>query len=202
VATEPRATGAGAGFGPGALATPANAITIARILVTPVLLAVILGGGASWPAFAFWIVLSGTDWVDGRLARRQGTTRSGAFLDPLADKCLILGAMFALVVEGLFWWLPVTLIAVREVAVSLYRTWMGKRGISIPARWWAKVKTVVQQVAVAFVLLPLTAPHPSIAVAGLWAGVALTLFTGGQYLLDARRVMAAAGGADGNAHAV
>lgn len=191
-----------AGFGPGALATPANAITIARILVTPLLLAVILGGGASWPAFALWMVLSGTDWVDGYLARRQGITRSGAFLDPLADKCLILGAMFALVTEGLFWWLPVTLIAVREVAVSLYRTWMGKRGISIPARWWAKVKTVVQQVAVALVLLPVTAAHPSLAAAGLWAGVGLTLFTGAQYLLDARRVMAAAEAADRSARAV
>lgn len=191
-----------AGFGPGALATPANAVTIARILATPVLLAVILGGGASWPAFGLWIVLSGTDWVDGYLARRQGITRSGAFLDPLADKCLILGAMFALVVEGVFWWIPVTLIAVREVAVSLYRTWMGKRGISIPARWWAKVKTVVQQVAVALVLMPVTAPHPSVAVAGLWAGVGLTLFTGAQYLLDARRVMAAAGATGGGARAV
>lgn len=202
VATESPPVGPGAGFGPGALATPANAVTIARIVVTPLLLAVILGGGASWPAFAFWMVLSGTDWVDGYLARRQGITRSGAFLDPLADKCLILGAMFALVAEGLFWWLPVTLIAVREVAVSLYRTWMGRRGISIPARWWAKVKTVVQQVAVALVLLPVTASHPSLAVAGLWAGVALALFTGAQYLLDARRVMAAAEGADRSARAV
>jgi len=202
VATESSHAAAHRGFGPGALATPANAITIARIVITPVLLAVILGGGASWPAFAFWIVLSGTDWVDGFLARRQGATRSGAFLDPLADKCLILGALFALVVQGLFWWLPVTLIAIREVAVSVYRTWMGKRGISIPARWWAKVKTVVQQAAVAFVLLPLTSPHPSIGLVLLWAGVGLTLFTGAQYFLDARRVMTMAEGADGNARAV
>ncbi len=192
--TESPPAGVRSGFGPGALATPANAVTIARLVITPVLIAMILGGGASWPAFAFWIVLSGTDWVDGYIARRQGITRSGAFLDPLADKCLILGAMFALVVEGLFWWLPVVLIAVREVAVSLYRTWMGKRGISIPARWWAKVKTVVQQAAVAFVLLPPTTDHPSIAVAGLWAGVGLTLFTGAQYFLDAQRVVAAAEG--------
>ena len=176
------------GFGPGALATPANAVTITRMLVTPVLLVMILGGGASWPALGFWTVLSCTDWIDGYLARRQGITRSGAFLDPLADKCLVLGAMAALVAEGLFSWLPVTLIAVREISVSIYRTWVGRQGVSIPARWWAKVKTVVQQVAVALALLPPTASHPGIADVVLWASVGLTMFTGGQYLLDARRV--------------
>ena len=178
-------------FGPSALATPANAVTFVRFLVTPVLLAMILGGGDSWPAFAFWIVLSGTDWVDGWLARKQGSTRSGAFLDPLADKFLVLGAMFALVADGVFWWLPVTLIAIREVVISVYRTWMGKQGVSIPARWWAKVKTVVQQVAVALALLPLTAGTRTLANIGLWAGVGLALVTGAQYLLDARKVFAA-----------
>ena len=179
-------------FGPSALATPANAVTVARVLATPVLLGMILGSGASWPALALWIVLSSTDWVDGWLARRQGVTRSGAFLDPLADKFLVLGAMYALVAEGVYWWLPVSLIAVREIAISVYRTWMGKQGVSIPARWWAKVKTVVQQVAVAFALLPVaTGGAQVVAKVGLWAGVGLALFTGSQYLLDARRVFAA-----------
>lgn len=175
-------------FGPSALATPANAVTVARVVVTPVLLAMILGAGDSWPAFAFWIVLSGTDWVDGWLARRQGSTRSGAFLDPLADKFLVLGAMAALVAEGRFWWLPVVLTAVREVAISVYRSVMGRRGVCIPARRWAKVKTVVQQVAVAFALLPPTAGTPAVANVWLWAGVVLAAVTGAQYLLDARRV--------------
>ncbi|MDP9386760.1 MAG: CDP-alcohol phosphatidyltransferase family protein [Actinomycetota bacterium] len=175
-------------FGPSALATPANAVTVARVLVTPVLLAMILGGGDSWPAFAFWIVLAGTDWVDGWLARRQGSTRSGAFLDPLADKFLVLGAMFALVAERRFWWVPVALTAVREALISVYRSVMGRRGVSIPARWWAKVKTVVQQVAVAFALLPVTASTLVVANVWLWAGVVLALVTGVQYLLDARRV--------------
>lgn len=177
-------------FGPSALATPANAVSIARVLVTPALLAIILDGGASWPALLFWTVLCLTDWVDGYLARRQGVTRSGAFLDPLADKFLVLGAMFALVAEDVFWWLPVVLITVREVAISVYRTWMGRRGVTIPARWWAKVKTVVQQVAVAFALFPVAADTPVLAEATLWAAVALSLVTGAQYLLDARRVAA------------
>ena len=178
-------------FGPSALATPANAVSVARLLVTPVLLVLILGEGDSWPAFALWVVLSATDWADGYLARRQGVTRSGAFLDPLADKFLVLGAMFALVAENAFWWLPVTVIAVREVAISVYRTWMGRRGVSVPARWWAKVKTVVQQIAVAFALLPPTAEHRVIANVWLWASVGLALTTGAQYLLEGSRAVAA-----------
>src|SRR3954451_6995143 len=97
---------------------------------------------SSWPATALWIILCITDGIDGYIARRMGTTRSGAFLDPLADKVLVLGAMVALVAKGRFWWLPVAVIAVRELGISMYRTYWGRRGIALHARWWAKVKTV------------------------------------------------------------
>lgn len=174
-------------FGPSALLTPANVVTMGRLLVAPFLLAVIVRDGATYPALLGWIVLSCTDGVDGYLARRQGTTRSGAFLDPLADKVLVIGAMVALVVVDLFWWLPVALVAAREVVISLYRTWVGRRGVSVPARTWAKVKTVVQDIAVGFALLPATADDRTPANAFLWAGVALALVTGAQYLLDGRK---------------
>jgi CDP-diacylglycerol--glycerol-3-phosphate 3-phosphatidyltransferase len=175
-------------FGPSALATPANAVTIARLLIAPVLFAMIGDGGASWPVFVFWMALAITDGLDGWIARRQGTTRSGAFLDPLADKVLVLGAMWALVAEDVFWWLPVGLIAVREIGISLYRSWEGRRGISVPARQWAKVKTVVQDAAVALALFPLTADQEDVAITVLWFAVALTLVTGTQYLLDGSKV--------------
>ena len=178
-------------FGPSALATPANALSAVRLLVTPLLLVLILGEGDSWPALALWVALSLTDWADGYLARRQGATRSGAFLDPLADKILVLGAMYALVAEHAFWWLPVTVMAAREVAMSVYRTWMGRHGVSVPARRWAKVKTVVQQFAVAFALLPLTADHRVVANVVLWAAVGLALFSGAQYFLDGRKAVLA-----------
>ncbi len=174
-------------FGPSALATPANAITFARLALTPVWLAVVVAQGPSWPSFTLGFVLAATDGLDGYIARRQGTTRSGAFLDPLADKFLIVGGLVALVVQGAFWWFPVALITVREVGISLYRSYMVKRGISIPARYWAKVKTVVQEVAIGVALLPLTADVPFVAKAVLWAGVLLALITGAQYLLDGRK---------------
>jgi CDP-diacylglycerol--glycerol-3-phosphate 3-phosphatidyltransferase len=178
-------------FGPSALATPANAVTIGRLVVSPVLLAMILAGEDSWAALALWIVLAATDGVDGYLARRQGTTRSGAFLDPLADKVLVLGAMAALLVVGRFWWVPVVLIGVREIGISLYRSYWGRRGLAVHARWWAKVKTVVQEVAVGFALLPSTADEEWIAESVLWLAVVLTLVTGAQYLLDGQRARTA-----------
>jgi CDP-diacylglycerol--glycerol-3-phosphate 3-phosphatidyltransferase len=176
-------------FGPSALATPANAITIGRLVITPFLLALIVSQGASWATVGCWFLLACTDGLDGYLARRMGTTRSGAFLDPLADKILVLGAMVALVVKGSFWFLPVALIAVREVAISLYRTRLGREGISVPARWWAKVKTVIQEVAVGFALLPLTSDHHLVATTWLWAAAVLTVVTGAQYLLAGRKAV-------------
>ncbi len=173
-------------FGPSALATPANAITFARLLLTPVWLAVV-AQGPSWPSFSLGFVLAATDGVDGYIARRQGTTRSGAFLDPLADKFLVVGGLIALAVQGAFWWLPVAVITLREVGISLYRSWMGKRGVSVPARYWAKVKTVVQEVAIGLALLPFTAEVPLVAKAVLWGGVVLAVVTGAQYLIDGKK---------------
>ena len=121
-------------FGKSALATPANAVTILRLLVSPILLVMIASGGASWAAVGFWFLLCVTDGVDGYIAWRQGVTSSGAFLDPLADKVLVLGALAALVSRGDLWWLPATLIGVREIAVSLFRSRLAQQGVSVPAR--------------------------------------------------------------------
>ncbi len=171
------------------IVTVPNAISLGRLACVPLFLWLLFGRENRVGAALLLAGLGATDWVDGYIARRQGITRSGAFLDPLADKCLILGAMFALVVEGLFWWLPVVLIAVREVAVSLYRTWMGKRGISIPARWWAKVKTVVQELALGAALIPPLENVEWPADLLLYAGAVLAVVTGVQYVLDGRRAL-------------
>ncbi len=173
-------------YGPSALVTPANFVTILRLVVSPLLLVLVVQHPSSWPAVLLWIGLAVTDGIDGSLARRFGTTRSGAFLDPLADKVLVLGALFALVAAGRFWWLPVAIIAVREVAISLFRTQLGRQGLAVPARTLAKAKTVVQEAAVGFALLPLTVGHPAVAAACLWFAVALTVVSGAQYLLDGR----------------
>lgn len=173
-------------YGPSALMTPANAVTIIRLLFSPALLVLIVQEPSSWLAVGLWTVLAFTDGVDGALARRHGTTRSGAFLDPLADKVLVLGALYALVAAGRFGWVPVVLISVRELAISVYRIRLARSGLAVPARPLAKVKTVVQELAVALALIPWTVEHPGLADATLWLAVALTSFTGAQYLLDGR----------------
>lgn len=174
-------------FGPSAIMTPANGITVVRLLATPVVVALVAMHGAGWVPFAVAFTIGATDGVDGWLARRQGTTRSGAFLDPLADKAVVLSLLFVLAAKGEFSWLPVALIAAREVGMSGYRAVAGRRGISIPARTTAKVKTLVQGIAILLALAPSVASHRSVLTVAVWVAVAFTLFTGGQYLLDGRR---------------
>jgi CDP-diacylglycerol--glycerol-3-phosphate 3-phosphatidyltransferase len=173
-------------FGPSALATPANAVTVARLAATPMLMGLIASMGASWTTVAVWFFVAATDGVDGYIARRMGTTRSGAFLDPLADKVCVLGAMVALVWRGVFWWAPVGIIAVREIGLIGYRSWLARRGVSMPATNGAKFKTWLQSLAVGAALLPATARHPDFGGGLLWAAVVLTLVTGAQYLRDGR----------------
>ncbi|MEO7427918.1 MAG: CDP-alcohol phosphatidyltransferase family protein, partial [Acidimicrobiales bacterium] len=119
---------------------------------------------------------------------RHGTTRSGAFLDPLADKVLVLGGMVALVANETFWWLPVAIIAVRELAIQAFRSYWGKKGLAVPATSLAKAKTVTQEVAVGFGLLPITATDATwVANTVLAAAVVLTVVTGAQYIAAGSR---------------
>jgi CDP-diacylglycerol--glycerol-3-phosphate 3-phosphatidyltransferase len=183
-------------YDPSAIATWANAVTVGRVMVSPVLFALITGADGSWIALALWFVLCVSDAVDGFLARRYGTTRSGAFLDPLADKVLVLGAMFTLVGRGVFPVLPVAIIATREVIISLYRTFAGAKGVSIPATPLAKAKTLFQQLAVGFALAPPTAVEGRwLWLTLLWVAVVLTVVSGVHYLLRARRAATAQLGA-------
>ena len=174
---------------PNAIATWANMVTVGRILISPILFALIPSDSyGSWVAFVMWFFLCVSDGFDGYLARRHGTTKSGAFLDPLADKVLVLGAMFTLVSRGLFPLLPVMIIAVREVAISIYRVLVGSRGISVPASQMAKVKTLSQQLAVGFALAPATVVDADWTwKVLLWFSVALALISGAQYAVRAVR---------------
>jgi CDP-diacylglycerol---glycerol-3-phosphate 3-phosphatidyltransferase len=174
-------------FGPSALLTPANGITVARLLATPALVVTVALRGAGWIPFTIAFAIGATDGIDGWLARRQGTTRSGAFLDPLADKVVVLSALVVLAAKAFFSWLPVALIALRETSMSTYRALAGRRGVSIPARMSAKFKTLVQGVAILLALAPPVSSHPTVLSVAIWVAVAFTLLTGVQYLVDGRR---------------
>lgn len=171
---------------PWRLRTAANGVTALRMAATPVLVLVVLAATPSWRALALWAGLALSDGADGWLARRRGTSASGAFLDPLADKVLVLGALGALAATGHFAWAPVALLAGRELLVTSYRVVVARQGTSVPARPVAKAKTVVEFMVVAWVLapgVPWRAPASHVA---LWLAVALAWASALQYLADSR----------------
>lgn len=174
---------------------PANLLTIARLLLSPLLFLLILQAddarGASWAAFGLGLAIASTDFFDGRVARRANVvSRSGAFLDPLADKVVVLGAAYCFVAVERYWWVPVTVMALRELGITAWRTRWAGEGVSIPARRSAKYKTFVQGVALTMAAMPTLSEADAVLTAALWVAVAFTLVTGAQYLLDGRSAIA------------
>lgn len=165
-------------FGQGAIATPANFLTLGRILLAVPALVLVHRDGATWTTVGLWFVISATDSVDGWLARREGATRSGAFLDPIADKVLVLGGLGVLAGRGDVSWVPVAVIAAREFGISVYRSFAGRRGVSLPARRMGKWKTFLQFSAIGFVLLPWTADAAGFQQSVLWTATILTVLSG------------------------
>jgi CDP-diacylglycerol---glycerol-3-phosphate 3-phosphatidyltransferase len=167
-------------FGQNAVATPANFVTLTRILVAIPTLALIRRDGSSWLTVGLWFAITSTDSLDGWLARRDGATRSGAFLDPVADKLIVLGGLAVLADRGVFPWWPVLLIAAREFGISLYRSVAGRRGVVLPAQRLGKYKAFTQFCAVGFVLLPWTADNVGFQRLVLAVAVVLTVVSGLQ----------------------
>ncbi len=170
-------------FGQSALATPANFLTLGRMLVAVPTLALIRRDGSSWSTVGLWFVITAADSIDGWLARREGATRSGAFLDPIADKLIVLGGLAVLADRGVFPWWPVVIVAVRELGVSCYRSLAGRRGVALPAQRLGKYKAFTQYCAVGFVLLPWTASDRGLQQVVLGIAVALTVVSGLQILV-------------------
>lgn len=187
---------------PSAIKTWANLVTVTRVLVAPLMFLLIPDQpGGRWSAFLLWFVLC-TSGIDGYLARRHGSTNLGAFLDPLADKVLVLGAMFVLVANDTFWIVPVAIMAGRELLISLYRTFVGAKGVSVPASKIAKWKTFAQQLAIRYAIMPWTTLDATWLWLGLlWVSVALALISGGQYFWRATHPKPALAGAAGAADA-
>ncbi len=139
-----------------------NTITIIRILVTPVLLVLLMTDtlwGNAW-ALGLFILASISDYLDGKLARYFGVhSRLGQFLDPIADKVLVLGTFVALAVlvpDAVAWW-GVALIGLRDLMVTGLRAWAEANGRSVKTLGIAKAKTTVQLVFLIGMLILMTA---------------------------------------------
>ena len=134
-------------------------LTWARIIAIPLIVGVFqLPIGESernLTATVLFIVVALTDWADGYLARRLNMTSSfGAFLDPVADKFLVCAALLVLVELDRVQTLVALVIIGREIAISALREWMAQIGASrsVAVHMLGKVKTVVQMVAIPFLL--------------------------------------------------
>ena len=153
------------------------ASTSLRILLAPVIMAVLMGDGPRGLAAALFAVAAATDWFDGRLARRWGvTTKIGSFLDTTADKLLVTGVLIALVaVERASPWVAVIIIG-RELMVLGLRGVIAAGGTVMQASMLGRLKTAVQFLAI---LLAIGRPGDEIAGAYVdeWAMLAAAAIT-------------------------
>jgi CDP-diacylglycerol--glycerol-3-phosphate 3-phosphatidyltransferase len=170
-----------------------NVLTLLRILLVPVLVAVLLsdmshGGLLAATVFA---LASLTDFADGYLARRRGVvTTFGKLMDPLADKLLVVAALVSLVsLHRLAAWVAMVIIA-RELAVTVLRMSATQAGIVMAASLFGKAKTCLQILAI---LLLIAVPGRPLWVSVLvYVAVAVTVLSGVDYFFGLRRMLRAA----------
>ncbi|MBF6217758.1 CDP-diacylglycerol--glycerol-3-phosphate 3-phosphatidyltransferase [Nocardia abscessus] len=176
----------------------ANVLTMLRIAIVPLFVAALFaadGHQTGWriAAAALFGLAAITDRFDGQLARKYGlVTDFGKLADPIADKALIGSALIGLSALGdLAWWITLVICG-REIGVTLLRLVVVRRGV-IPAGRGGKLKTLVQSLAIAMLLLPLTGWVAEAGMALMYLAVALTVVTGLDYVGQAARVWFAGG---------
>lgn len=168
-----------------------NTLAFIRLLLAPLMFLFLVnqdsvlfeGIHTSWlnyfAAFIF-VAASATDFFDGYIARTfDQVTTLGKILDPLADKMLTLAGFLGLMVLGAASPWAIFLILIRELFITGLRVSAVAEGIDISASWMGKVKTVVQMIAIGFLLMGWPGGEPL-----LWAAVVLTLYSGYEYVRD------------------
>jgi CDP-diacylglycerol---glycerol-3-phosphate 3-phosphatidyltransferase len=173
--------------------TAADQLTVARAASVPIVVVLYAWSFSDhnyWATAVFCVAMT-TDWLDGRLARRQGRSSSiGSLLDPIADKVLVLAALVMLLGQGVVPAWMVAAIVVREVLITGLRQAAIERGVVLAARDLGKLKTWAQAVAAAVA---------GFAAAGAWTqraawwtllvAVVLTWLSGLDYARNAPRLL-------------
>lgn len=164
-----------------------NILTSLRIIFVPVFAWLVLTEQWWW-AFGLFVALMITDKLDGDIARaRNLITDFGKIADPIADKALMISALVTLnITTTLPVWMTVVIV-VRELGITVWRMWMLRRGKVVPASKGGKLKTVLQTIGVAFYLCPVTQSLQWLTFSVMFCAVAVTVVTGVQYLLDAKK---------------
>jgi|TARA_B100001093_G_C26614364_1_gene921615 CDP-diacylglycerol--glycerol-3-phosphate 3-phosphatidyltransferase len=171
----------------------ANVATYTRVLLIPLIIMVYLSEikMANILAAVVFLVASVTDWLDGYLARRlnQGSNY-GAFIDPVADKLLVVSVVTLMLSVYPLMLVPCLIIVTREIVVSALREWMAQRKSRslVAVGFIGKLKTTVQMIALTVLLL--VGPNsPAIflqfGMVLLWSAALLSLISMGVYFKDA-----------------
>ena len=189
--------------------TLATKITLARILlIIPTVALYIVGmlvDAVYLPLLitscVLFAILCSTDFVDGHIARKTNTVSElGKFLDPLADKIVIVVMLFLIVYfrdftlfpyDGLVIALLGGLILTRELTVSVFRAVAASKGLVLAADIYGKIKTVLLDIGVAFLIL--AGVHEVIKWIGeivFYAGAVLTVWSGVHYMVRNKQVLA------------
>jgi CDP-diacylglycerol--glycerol-3-phosphate 3-phosphatidyltransferase len=168
-----------------------NLLAFIRLLLAPLMYVLLVnqdspifeGIHPSWlnyfAAFIF-VLASATDFFDGYVARTfDQITVMGKILDPLADKMLTIAGFLGLVIQGVASPWAIYLILTRELFVTGLRVSAASEGIDIAASWMGKIKTVIQMIAIGFLLM-----HWPGGTWLLWISVVLTLYSGYEYVRD------------------
>ncbi len=168
-----------------------NLLAFIRLLMAPAMYLFLVNQDASifegihpswlnyFAAFIF-VLASATDFFDGYIARTfDQITIMGKILDPLADKMLTLAGFLGLMIQGVASPWAIYLILTRELFITGLRVSAISEGIDISASWMGKVKTVVQMIAIGFLLM-----RWPFATSLLWIAVALTLYSGYEYVRE------------------
>ena len=162
-----------------------NILTISRIALVPVFAVVYVATDSyHWVAALLFAGAAFTDWLDGYLARKlEQVTPFGAFLDPVADKLIVVTALVLLIGSHANPWmtLPGIIIVGREIVVSALREWMAemnRRGL-VSVSWVGRLKTTVQMVAIIVLLAnpPEMRPWAVVGLVLLYAAVFLTIWS-------------------------
>ena len=167
--------------------TTASKITLIRVALIPVFMVFMyLSGGQAgawmWASLAVFVIASLTDYVDGQIARKCNQVSDfGKFLDPLADKLLVIAAMAMFCEWGVFPAWALMIVLAREFAVSGLRMVASSKGNVIAAGWSGKVKTFSTMVGLCLMMaLPQVAILSTVV---LWVIILTTLYSGVEYFV-------------------
>lgn len=167
----------------------ANKLTLLRVAMIPLFLAVLYWGfpGSEYAGLLLFILASLTDLADGYIARRYNQiTDFGKFMDPLADKVLVITAMLWFVQSGKMPAWAVSVVIFREFAVSGMRLIAAEAGRVIAAGWSGKVKTASTMVCLCLMFLPLPEKLCILCVGVI---VVTTVYSGIEYFVKNRDII-------------